>query len=471
MAIPPPSEKQARIIWTAVTGAALALIVALVVALVWGLGRVLDVLAPVLWPLAIAGVLAYLLDPVVDWLERRRVPRVRGVVMVFVLAVLLLVGLLGSVVPQVVVELRQLASNIPGYAQTVERKVSHLIKHPPSSVGRLMERFVPSLAPPPPQGPPAPEADLEKPEADPDAPPAPPKPPAATNLALIIQLVDGDTNRLVLTVPPTEPATPSTPGGLFESLVTADNLKTATAALSRLAGNLASWLLGQAGRVTSFFGVFFGIVAGVVLIPIYLFFLLLEKRGIASTWTQYLPVTDSSFKEELVFVLRSINDYLIAFFRGQVLVAICDGIMYTIGFMLIGLPYAVLIGMIATCLTIIPFIGAFVTVALALIVALVQFGDWQHPALVLLVFAVVQTLEGLVVQPKIMGDRVGLHPMAIIIALVVGTTLLGGLLGGILAIPLAAALRVLMFRYVWRTAEAATPARDKPATQKKPGAG
>jgi predicted PurR-regulated permease PerM len=98
----------------------------------------------------------------------------------------------------------------------------------------------------------------------------------------------------------------------------------------------------------------------------------------------------------------------------------------------------------------IPFLGAIVTCILALIIALVQYSDWLHPVLVLAVFAVVQTLEGLVIQPKIMGDRVGLHPLTIIIAVMVGTTLFGGLLGGILAIPLTAALRVLMFRYIWK---------------------
>jgi predicted PurR-regulated permease PerM len=65
----------------------------------------------------------------------------------------------------------------------------------------------------------------------------------------------------------------------------------------------------------------------------------------------------------------------------------------------------------------------------------------------------VQFLEGFVISPKIMGDRVGLHPLTIIIAVMVGTTLLGGITGGILAIPLTAALRVLMFRYVWRRPE------------------
>jgi predicted PurR-regulated permease PerM len=104
----------------------------------------------------------------------------------------------------------------------------------------------------------------------------------------------------------------------------------------------------------------------------------------------------------------------------------------------------------ATCLTIIPFLGAITTCVSALVIAVVAFGDWQHPALVLGVFAIVQTLEGFVIQPKIMGDRVGLHPATIIIALMAGTTLLGGILGGILAIPLAAALRVLMFRYIWK---------------------
>jgi predicted PurR-regulated permease PerM len=128
----------------------------------------------------------------------------------------------------------------------------------------------------------------------------------------------------------------------------------------------------------------------------------------------------------------------------------CDGLLYTLGFLIIGLPYAFIIGLMATLLTMIPFLGAITTCVAALLVGLASSGDWVLPAKVLAVFAVVQTLEGLVISPKIMGDRVGLHPLTIIIAVMVGTTLLGGLLGGILAIPLTAALRVLMFRYVWR---------------------
>jgi predicted PurR-regulated permease PerM len=223
-----------------------------------------------------------------------------------------------------------------------------------------------------------------------------------------------------------------------------------TGNLSDLSG-LGTWLLGQAGKVASGFG----ILAGLVLIPVYAFYFLLEQRRIENHWKDYLPLHDSSAKEELFFVLNAINQYLVAFFRGQVLVALCDSVLYTIGFLIVGVNYAFLLGCVAVLLTMIPFLGAIVICLAALMLAFVQYGDWAHPLMVLGVFAVVQALEGLVISPKIMGDRVGLHPLAIIIAVMTGTTLLGGILGGILAIPLAAALRVIMFRYVWKKAEKA----------------
>jgi len=149
-------------------------------------------------------------------------------------------------------------------------------------------------------------------------------------------------------------------------------------------------------------------------------------------------------------VVDAINRYLIAFFRGQVLVALCDSLLYTIGFLATGLNYAFLLGCAAVLLSMIPFLGAIILGLTALALAAVQFGDWLHPLLILGVFAVVQTLENLFISPRIIGDRVGLHPLVIIIAVMTGTTLLGGILGGVLAIPLAAALRVILFRYVWK---------------------
>src|SRR5689334_6408073 len=89
MNFPPPTDKQARILWRAATAFAIALLVASLVLCVWGLGWLLKLLSPVLWPLAIAGVIAYLLDPVVDFLERRKVSRQRAILLVFGLGLIL----------------------------------------------------------------------------------------------------------------------------------------------------------------------------------------------------------------------------------------------------------------------------------------------------------------------------------------------------------------------------------------------
>jgi predicted PurR-regulated permease PerM len=418
MNLPPPTEKQAHLIWAALTGLALATIVALVVGLVWGLGRVLHVLSPVVWPIAVAAVLAYLLDPVVDFIERRRIPRARAIGLVFLIALFIVLAVFSSIVPRLVVETRQLVANVPTFVEKMETRATKLINDPPFL--DLLRRFGIQWS---------------------GKPSGTNAPPARTNSLTTATNAPSD---ITTSTPPAQTT------DTFFGQIDRETVQKATEWIGSALKSTGGWLGRQASRVTGFFGV----IAGLALIPIYLFYLLLEKRSISENWTVYLPVMDSKFKEEMVFVLRSINDYLIAFFRGQVLVAICDGILYGIGFALIGLPYAFVIGAVAMVLTIIPFLGAIVTCGAALLIALVTFGDWQHPLLVLAVFAVVQGIEGYVLQPKILGDRVGLHPMVIIVAIMTGTTLLGGILGGILAIPLAAALRVIMFRYVWKKREA-----------------
>jgi len=408
---PPPTPEQARVIWLAVTALAGAVLVGILAGVIWGFGQVLHLLSPVLWPLAVAGVLAYLLDPVVDFIERRGAPRPRAILGVFALATMIVLALFSSVVPQVFRETRQLAEKIPSYATRVEDKVQDWINNPP----KILERFL---------------------KSQPDTG-------SSTNA------VPATNSTAISTNGPASPDSSANAASSWSTRIDAGALQSATAWLAKALPKMGAWLFGQVSKVASWFGV----LAGVALIPVYAFYFLLEKEGIEKKWTDYLPVAKSEFKDELVFVLKSINDYLIAFFRGQVIVALCDGILYTIGFFIVGLPYAFLLGALATVLTMIPFLGAITTCVLALVIAFVQFGAWLHPLLVLAVFAVVQTLEGLVISPKIMGDRVGLHPLTIIIAVMVGTTLLGGLLGGILAIPLTAALRVVMFRYVWKKRE------------------
>lgn len=429
MSFPPPSPKQARLIWLAVSALAIAVLAVLIVALVWGLGQVLQLLAPVLLPLAIAGVIAYLLDPLVDFIESRGAPRTRAIISVFALAAMIVFALFGSVVPQVVRETGQLVEKIPAYSTNFQARIQVWIDNPPALLVKLLNLS-------------AGGGSRTNTAATTNTLTAP----AGTNTV-------ATTNTLTAPVgtntPPASGATNQT-SPLLTKALSPQTLQSATAWLAKAVPKAGSWIFGQASRVASWFGV----LAGLALVPVYAFYFLLEKEGIEQKWTNYLPVAKSEFKDELVFVLKSINGYLIVFFRSQVMVALCDGVLYTIGFYLIGLPYAFLVGVMATVLTMIPFLGAIVTCVAALIIAFVQYGDWTHPLLVVAVFGVVQTLEGLVISPKIMGDRVGLHPLTIIIAVMVGTTVLGGLLGGILAIPLTAALRVLMFRYVWKKREA-----------------
>jgi predicted PurR-regulated permease PerM len=401
MSLPPPNPRQTRLIWLAVTGLAIATLISLVMALLYGLGRVINVLGPVLWPLAISAIIACLLDPAVDFIQRKGASRPRAIITVFALALVLVTALFGSVVPQLITETRRFAERVPEYASRLGNRVESWISHPP----RWLQRVLDSQS----KGTSSPRDEQ-------------------TNA-----VTSGNATNVV--------TTSSTK--LFGANIDQGTIGTAAGWLANKAPKVGGWLFGHVAS-------WFGILAGAALIPVYVFYFLLEKRGITSQWTDYLPVADSSFKNELVFILNSINNYLIAFFRGQVLVAITDGILYGIGFFIIGLDYALLIGAAAIVLTIIPFLGAIIIFITSLVVALVQFGDWLHPLLVVAVFAVVQSLESLVVSPKIMGDRVGLHPLTIIIAVMVGTTLLGGLMGGILAIPLTAALRVIMFRYVWK---------------------
>ena len=379
MPLTPPTEKQSRVIWFALTGLAVAGIVALVVAAVWGLGKILDLLSPVLWPLALAAVIACLFAPVVDFLTRQRISRAGAILIVFAVAFGVIATVLISVIPQVVTETEQLAAKVPEYSAKLQARIHEFTTHPPE----FLRHFLP----------PAKDAASTAPDVPPKAP------------------LDFVNHWLTENLP-----------------------------------QMGTGLLGQLKKLASGFG----LLAGLALIPVYAFYFLLEKRGIKNHWREFLPLQDSRLGEELAFVLDAVSGYLVAYFRGQVLVALCDAVLYTIGFLIVGVNYAFLLGFAAVFLTMIPFLGAIVICLTALLLAFVQYGDWQHPAMVLAVFAVVQGLEGLFISPKIMGDRVGLHPAVIIIAVMTGTTVLGGILGGVLAIPLAAALRVILARYVWK---------------------
>jgi predicted PurR-regulated permease PerM len=193
-------------------------------------------------------------------------------------------------------------------------------------------------------------------------------------------------------------------------------------------------------------------------VPVYLWYFLIESPNIARSWGDYVPLTKSAFRDEVVSLLSEINGYLIAFFRGQLVVSLINGAATGIGLMIVGLDFGILIGLLLCVLGLIPYLGIILCWVPAVIIASVQGGVgtwipgepwWVFPLVVTGIFTVVQQIDGLFITPKIVGESVGLHPMTVIVSLFVWSLLMGGLLGAILAVPMTATLKVLLKRYVW----------------------
>ena len=207
------------------------------------------------------------------------------------------------------------------------------------------------------------------------------------------------------------------------------------------------WLLVKTS-VGGFLG-FTGFLLSLVMVPIYSFFLLKERPAIERRWREYLPLRSSPLKDEVATTLSQINSYVIAYFRGQLLVCVVDGILIGTALTIYGLNFAPLVGLLVIPLTMIPYLGIVICWIPAVLIAAAQWGDWWHPFWVTMIFIAVQNLEGLFYAPRIVGNSVGLHPMTVIVSIFIWGLLIGGLLGPLLAIPLTATIKVLLARYVW----------------------
>jgi predicted PurR-regulated permease PerM len=182
------------------------------------------------------------------------------------------------------------------------------------------------------------------------------------------------------------------------------------------------------------------VLTNLVLIPVVAFYLMRDWDKLISGIQNLLP---RKSVVQVSGVAREIDEVLSAFLRGQFLVMIALGIIYAIGLWMIGLKSAFLIGMTAGLLSVVPYLGSVVGMALAIGMVLFQYGDILHFVLVLVVFGVGQTLEGTVLTPNLVGDKIGLHPVAVIFAVLAGGQLFG-FLGILLALPVAAALNVVV---------------------------
>lgn len=204
------------------------------------------------------------------------------------------------------------------------------------------------------------------------------------------------------------------------------------------AGGIAKTII--AGIATSGFAILAWLV-NLLLIPVLVFYFLRDWDVMVERIDELLP---RSIESTVALLARESDDVLGAFLRGQLTVMLVLGLIYSIGLWLVGINLAPLIGMTAGLISFVPYLGGIVGVAAALLTALVQFGgEWPYLLGVLAVFAVGQTLEGFVLTPWLVGDRIGMHPVAVIFAIMAGGQLFG-FLGVLLALPVAAVVMVLL---------------------------
>jgi len=313
-------------------------------------------------PFLIAFIIAYLLDPVVDFFERRKLSRDFGIMIVFFLIIVAGVAFMLLVFP------------------AVQNEFSLLIKKIPDYVDRIDAKFIPALE-----------------------------------------------QKLKVKVPRKLPE-------LFGAIE--NNIPLLKELGKKFASPLKNFIM------KAFSGIYNLIMAVVNLfiIPVFAYYLLKDFDKIIGASKKYVPY---AYRAVLCRVLGDIDRVLSSFVRGQITVCLILGALYSIGLLLLKVPLALVIGISAGLANIVPYLGLCLGIAPALFFAFLEHQDWQHPLGVIAVFVVVQFLEGTIITPKIIGDRLGLNPVLVLLGILVFGNIFG-FFGILLAVPITAILKVIV---------------------------
>lgn len=181
-------------------------------------------------------------------------------------------------------------------------------------------------------------------------------------------------------------------------------------------------------------------LANLALVPVVAFYLLRDWDHLVGKALDMLPLV---WQDKVSYMVGEADEVVGAFLRGQFLVMCALGGVYCLGLWLVGVQLALLLGLIAGLASIVPYLGFTVGILASCLAAYIQFGDWSVLLWVLLVFGVGQALESMILTPVLVGDRIGLHPVAVIFALMAGAQL-AGFVGVVLALPVAAVIMVFL---------------------------
>jgi predicted PurR-regulated permease PerM len=323
-----------------------------VVAILAFLGWFIYLLAPVLTPFVIAALLAYIGNPAVSALERRHVPRVLSVTVVFVLFVVVFVGLMFVLMPLLRDQIARFAARVPSYYDWAVTQLPRL----ESWLGISLAYDIAALR--------------EK---------------------------------------------------LTEHWRDAAQWATTALGVAAVSGlTVVRWLV------------------NLILIPVVAFYLLLDWNRIVATFGSLIP---PNYRPRARLLARETDEVLSSFFRGQLLVMMALATVYSAGLLVVGLDLALPIGIMAGILSFVPYLGFITGILSAGLAGYLQFQDATMLIWIAVVFGVGQALEGMFLTPRLVGSRIGLHPVAVIFAVMAGGQLFG-FIGVLVALPVAAALKV-----------------------------
>lgn len=313
-------------------------------------------------PIILAGILYYLMNPAVDYLERKGIKRIYSIFGLFILVIGLIVWGVVVIVPKIQEQSMSFVENLPGYLDIIENKVNEILSDPIfSQVQDQLE---------------------------------------ASNEKLIASMTD-------------------------------------------IIQNLSRSTIQNIG---SFFGAVATVVLAVITMPFILFYLLKDGRQLAPYFVKFLP---TKMRKPSLTVLKEMNDQVSSYIRGQLTVAFAVAIMFMVGFSLIGLDYAITLGIAAGFLNLIPYLGSFLAMVPAVFLGIV--GGPVLLVKVLVVFVIEQTIEGRLISPLVLGNELSIHPVTILLVLLTSGKLFG-FVGVILGIPVYAAAKVIITHiFEWYT--------------------
>ena len=313
-------------------------------------------LSPMLTPFFVAGLLAYLGDPLVDRLEKMKLSRTLSVTIVFVVISLIILVFFLFLVPMLEMQIKRLGEKLPGYLDWSF-----------GTIGAYLQN----------------------------------------NVGIDPSVLEGEKLKSIIS------SNWQQTGGLIKNVIQT---------ISKSGFMIVGW------------------IGTLALIPVLLFYLLRDWDNLVAYLHDLLP---RSVEPTVTQLAQESDEVLGAFLRGQFMVMIALSILYWLGLSLIGLDFALLIGFIAGLVSFIPYLGLIVGITIAGIAVLFQTQDPINLFWVLAVFIVVQVVESSFLTPWLVGERIGLHPVAVIFA-VLGGGQLFGFVGVLLALPIAAVLAVIM---------------------------